>query len=161
MNIFNRLMKVERMMASKNNLSMLAMVLFAACTPTTQSNTSVTSTKPNPTTLAAVPTEYKEMAFNVAFAMQIARQCNSGFRLDREKINKTDWAIRAKYPNVDFKTVGKNLELSTGDQKELQSRIIQYVGKRDILVNSEASWCAAGSAEVREGTAIGAFLKEI
>lgn len=130
-------------------LTMGAALALSACASSTPVQTGPTK---------ALPPEFVNGVMDAAFAETIADECRSiRYNKQREAKVLNSYAIRlaaAGYTERDLQVGAKRME----NDVSLQRKAIKMIDDRNIVVTSEASWCAAGKREMAKGTNIGRYL---
>jgi hypothetical protein len=108
---------------------------------------------------APLPADLNDKMYAFSFARKIVEQCGQSFRIDPAKraLLETEMDAFLKQRNIRrINQIDPNLMLPP---REVQTRALAYIAKRDIVLVLPETWCAAGRAEVAEGTQIASYLK--
>ncbi len=116
--------------------------------------------KPLASAALQLPPDMKANLTAAALANATARNCKTALRFNEAGFEKFAKTVRDFYAangagNFNERTLDGYL-----DSKEMQNEFLAYVEKRDILLTEDASWCAAGDAEIAAASPVGAFLRK-
>lgn len=108
---------------------------------------------------APIPEDVLMTSFEAVTAEQVAEECPRKLRYNRAYEAAVFAAIEKKYgaEGVPDWAAGE-FRPTPALERRAQAWVIDYVERRNILMSSTESWCAAGLAEIGEQTRIGKYL---
>ena len=144
-------------------LAITALVALSACVET-EGGAAVTTpptaavAKSQPAKSAAVfEREMIAFAFPAAIAKTVAGKCKR-YRLNSGKLSSETKALADDLEARGYTVSDVNRLKRNMSKSEMQDQLLDWAKKRDVVFSDKSSFCAAGDAEVAQGTAVSKYL---